>query len=123
MIKNQFYKYLMKFLFLLISTCQAISFNKPNVQANTLDPSLFVNPVGYPFDVYDYLDVIDSFLIGFNMYGLFPNVSKNCLRQVQIVIPVMNYTFRAWTAFYTNDDQLKQNKTLQYSIFNATFDV
>lgn len=34
----------------------------------------------------------------------------------------MNYTFRAWTAFYTNDDYAKQNKSLQYSIFNGSFD-
>lgn len=110
------------FVFGIISTCQAISMNQPIVQANTLDPSQFVNPVGYPFNVYDYLDVIDSFLIGFNMYTLFPNVSKNCLNQVRVIIPVMNYTFRAWTAFYTNDEYIKQNKTIQYSIFTATLD-
>jgi hypothetical protein len=71
----------------------------------------FVNPPGYPFTVYEYLKVFDSFLGGFNMYEQ-EEVARDCMESLQTRYMTLEYTYLAWTEVnLVNEGFVKFNET------------
>ena len=77
----------------------------------------FVDPLGYPFTLIDYLRVFDSFLGGMKAYD-YVSESRDCISNLQDRLPELNYTFKAWDF---TDTSVEENYT--YSIYDEELPV
>ena len=85
-----------------------------------MDPDQFVNPPGYPSTTLENLKVIDSFLGGFDLYGLYP-VTRGCMEALEKNVTTIVSTYEAWTNINVlNDDWIlyADNGTAYYNIYN-----